>query len=799
MSSATAGGCTRNGCHIFGNIPLTTARFNLTRLLLLSQLRFLRRHPVGALASLVGVALAVLAVVAVHLVSVALGRTLESVPSAALGHSHVLTKAGLREQDYFDLRGRWRRDELPGVESLMPVVDRRASIAGKRYRVLGFDPLAGASRAAPAAAAGTGAPRFLVADVVLAAPDAVAALREAGIDAVPFEAAAADTLLADLPTAWRLLGRDGELDAVWLRMASARSRFLNSLDAALPGIVAALPRFADPQVAGFDATAARRWNPASRFADGIAFNLGALSLLAVLMAALLAIQASLAYAARQRRARERLLAMGVSRRRLRALGLAEGLAIGACGTGLGIALGALAAEGLLSAADGAAARPALDGWAVGKALTCGVAVAALGPVLAATAPKPARRRLRHAAGVVALAVAALALAQGTLLLAFAGLLALCCVQMTHGVPLAAALVARLGRFARTLRARANLRAAAARIGELRLAMGAFSVATATAIGMGLLVESLRDDFARMLDQRLWDGVYVQAQDIDEDWLRSLPGVGEVRRYGSVDARLARGPARIELADLDAAETARYGYAGALGARAMLSEVGARSFGLGVGDRVAITAPVAFDVEIGHIFRDFGAPAPRLLLPLAQARRFPAEAVDWRRVAVRADPAAVAELTGLLAARYGDLNVRNQTQIRELAMTVFDRTFIVSQLLAALVLAVAVIGLYAGLTALEASREREFRLLAAIGCGRADIQRMAIAQASALGALAALTAVPLGLAIAWVLCDLVHPLAFGWSIGLRFDMAAVGYPALLAILAAIIAGAVPAHRTLRGFP
>lgn len=773
----------------------------MIRLLSLSQLRFLRRHPAGAVASLVGVALAVLAVVAVHLVSVALGRTLAELPGAALGHSHVLTKRALREQDYFDLRRRWRRGELSDVESLMPVLDGRATIGGERYRIIGFDPLAGVSTASgmSATSAATRTHRFLVADVVLAAPDDVPALRRAGIDAVPLASAAADTLLADLPTASRLLGRGAELDAIWLRMASARSRLVEWLDAALPGIVAGLPRFADPRVEGFETTAARRWNPASRFADGIAFNLGALALLAVLMAALLAIQASLAYAARQRRSRERLLAMGTPRGALRLVGLAEGLAIGACGTAIGLGLGTLAADFLLGVADQADARPAVDRWVVGKALVCGMVVASLGPVLAASHGAARWRPLRHAVGVAALTVATLALLQGTLLLAFAALLALCCLQMTHCVPLAGALAGRLSGFTRSLRSRASLRAAAARTGELRLAMGAFSVATATAIGMGLLVESLRGDFTAMLEQRLWDGVYMQADAVDHDWVRGLPGVREVRRYGTVDATLAHGPARIELADLDAAETARYGYAGSLAETAMLNELGARTFDLRVGDQVTVRGASSFEVEIGHVFRDFGAAQPRLILPMAHRGRFAAEAIDWGRVAVRAEPAAVAELTASLAARHGNMNVRDQTQIRDLAMTIFDRTFIVSQLLAALVLGVAVLGLYAGLAALEASRVREFRLLDAMGCSRSEIRRMALAQAGVLGTLAAVAAVPLGVAIAWVLCDVVHPLAFGWSIGLRLDASAIAYPALLAVLAAIAAGAMPAYRTSGAMP
>ena len=131
------------------------------------------------------------------------------------------------------------------------------------------------------------------------------------------------------------------------------------------------------------------------------------------------------------------------------------------------------------------------------------------------------------------------------------------------------------------------------------------------------------------------------------------------------------------------------------------------------------------------------------------------------------------------------------------MDVFDRTFLVSRSLTSVALAVAVLGLYAALTALQASREREFQLLGAIGYGRAETWRLAVAQASILGAVAAVSAVPLGFGIAWLLCNVVQPLAFGWSIHLRADLAAIAVPVVLGIVGATAAGVVPAYRSSFG--
>lgn len=776
--------------------------------LLKSQTRFIRRHPVGPVATLLGIALAVMAVVTVHLVSQTVRGALDAGPGGSFAHTHVLTASDLDEAAYFRLRQRWRDGEFPTITALIPVIDDFMDVGGAPVRLVGFDPLASPLPGTPAAPTGGSPNSFLIRDTVIASAETAAAFKSG---AVPVDVIEADggnaafpgppLVLADLPTAQRLLGREGQLDALWLHVESTRSRLIDALDALLPGIAAALPRYADPAVDGTSVTAVRQWNPASRFADALAFTLGALALLSLLMAALVAVQASFSNAARRRLEWGRLKAIGVSQRTLLALGVGEGCLLGALGTAGGIALGVALSERLLTAAYGADVAIGLDRWVLAKAGVCGLAVAALAPALALRRQKATSRTV-HVLGFAGALAAVAGLLHGSLLAAFGALAGLSVVQMTHGVPLAGVAAGRLARLARSLGARANLRAAAVRVGELRLALGALSVAVATAIGMGVMVESLRLDFAAMLDTRLWPGIAVSAEreisDADVAWVRAQPGVRDVRRYADVDARLARSPARVSLATLDRAETGRYGLDTALPAQAMLNEVGARLLALGSGDTVTVVgAGERLDVDVGHVFRDFGAPAPRLILPTAYADRFPADAVRWQRLSVVADAPALPALAATLAGRFGASNVRNQADIRALAMDVFHRTFIVSRALTGVALAVAVIGLYAALTALQASRETEFRLLTAIGYGRGRIWRLSLAQTSTLGVVAALSAVPLGVAIAWLLCNVVQPLAFGWAIHLRLDAPAIAMPVVLGIAGAVLAGVVPAYRSSFG--
>ena len=804
----------------------------MTVLLLRSQLRFAIRHPVGMATSIVGVTVAVLSVVTVHLVGHSIRADLDDVSIA--GHTHVATARTSHESDYFELRRRWRvssqgpeasqppratrPDWARSVVAMFPVIEGHVEIQGQARRIVGFDPVAAAGFGGDPATGsrpGTDYGRFMIDDAVMVSSATALDIAAdggtiAGIPVVVLEART-DAILADLPTAQRLLGRAGQIDAVWLRVADTRSRLLDWLDQILPGIAASLPRYADPVIDGFEVTAANRWNPSRRFADAILFNLGMLSLLCLLMAAFIAFQASASNAARRRTEHDRLLAVGASRSALRCVSGVEGLAVGVIGALAGLALGFVVANELLQAAmpeptatNRASDDPlVLDGWVVGKSLACGVLASALGPW--AEGRFTANARFRTGLGIVAIGLAAIGLVEGTLGAAYIALAAICAVHVVYVVPLAGNAAGPLAGLGRSLTARANLRGTAVRSREIRLALGALSVAAAVAIGMGLMVESLRRDFTAMLDVRLAPGVYVQAaSDVSApelDALREMDGVREARRYGDVSSRVRQGPVDIRIAELDARETIRYGFDGTIGDEGMINEVGARLLGIGAGDVVdLVVRGRSLTVAIAHVFRDFGAASPRVILPTTFLTELDPTSIRWRRVSVRADPVAARNLTAKLGERYGADRVSNHDQIRDAAVAVFDRTFVVSRSLAVMALVVAAIGLYAALTSLQAGRSREFRLLSAVGHTRLELWHLALAQTAVLGAFALLAAVPLGLAIAWVLCDFVNPAAFGWSITLHVDFASITGPLLLGALAACAAGALPAYRVaFRGTP
>ena len=269
--------------------------------------------------------------------------------------------------------------------------------------------------------------RFLTEDVLATSERVVQAALEHGDtprDTSLVALADGDVLLADLPTAWRLLERPGQLDAVWLRTEAPPTGVrlpMQWLEALLPGLSAALDPPPGPRIDGFVITPAANWQGVGRYADAVVFNLGALGALALLVAGFLAAELGIANVARREREMQRLLALGVSRRVLAALHLGESAVVGTMAAGLGLVAGTLLSAELSAPLSPPAARQlgegTVDAWVIGKAFGTGVLVAMFAALAAvrrigvrAAPARPMRRWLSASGAAIALAASAALLA-----------------------------------------------------------------------------------------------------------------------------------------------------------------------------------------------------------------------------------------------------------------------------------------------------------------------------------------------------------------------------------------------------
>ena len=140
-----------------------------------------------------------------------------------------------------------------------------------------------------------------------------------------------------------------------------------------------------------------------------------------------------------------------------------------------------------------------------------------------------------------------------------------------------------------------------------------------------------------------------------------------------------------------------------------------------------------------------------------------------------------------------LLIRSNRELRELSMEIFERTFAITRVLYWLAAIVAMVGLFAALLALGIERSRQTALLRALGLTPRGAGALIGVQATLLGIVAGIAAIPAGLLTAAVLVLVINRRAFGWHIDLHVTAEPIVNALLMAIGAALLASIYPALR------
>ena len=703
-----------------------------------------------------------------------------------------------------------------------PVMEGTLALGDETWRVIGIDPLTAPVQSLPQGAFGpeTDFTDFLAPPgmMVVAADTALPALPAlpAGFPAIVENSALAPGLmLTDIATAARLLNRD---TLSFLTIAEVQP--------------AGPPPLATTTRLRREAPRAR--DDLSRLTDSLHLNLSAFGFLSFAVG-LFIVHASIGLAFEQRRPVFRTLrAIGVPLRRLFAALAFEVTAIALLAGGAGVVLGYIIAALLLP--DVAGTLRSLYGAEISGALSfrplwaiMGLVIAVLGawvssaqsfwklmnmPLLAPAQPRAwalgsARATLRQAgAGLALLAASAgLAVYGGSLT---AGFLSLGALLIGAALLLPGIVILVLGL------AQGRARGA---FGEwvladtrqllpgLSLALMALLLALAANIGVSTMVGSFRLTFTGWLEQRLVSELYVTARSEEEAaQIRAYlaPQVSAVLPIAHAETRIDGLPATV-FGILDDAtyrdnwpllETVSNAWDGlADGSLVMINEQMARRSDLSLGD--SVTLRPGLTLPIGAIYSDYGNPNGQAMVALRVLRDNFTE-IDQRRTAVRTGEVDAGDLRRAVLQRFDlpQANIRDQASQKQVALRVFEQTFRVTGALNILTLAVAGFALFASLLTLANMRLPQIAPLWAIGQTRATLARAELIRTLGIVAVTWGFALPVGLALAWVLLTIVNVEAFGWRLPMVIFpgdyLRLLGY----AMLSSTIAAALPALRLLR---
>jgi putative ABC transport system permease protein len=176
-------------------------------------------------------------------------------------------------------------------------------------------------------------------------------------------------------------------------------------------------------------------------------------------------------------------------------------------------------------------------------------------------------------------------------------------------------------------------------------------------------------------------------------------------------------------------------------------------------------------------------------------------VNRQRFAVRIAPDRAAGLAAQLRDAFAlpADNVIDQASVKAFSLRIFERTFAVTAALNVLTLGVAALAIFASLLTLADMRLAQLAPVWAMGLTLRRLALLEVLRSMALASFTMLAAVPVGLALAWLLLAVVNVEAFGWQLPMHvfpLDWLRLGS---LSLISAALAAALPALQLVRRQP
>ena len=609
--------------------------------------------------------------------------------------------------------------------------------------------------------------------------------------------------IVDIGAAQSMLGRSGFLNRVDLRLRPGvdAERFAVQLQAELPaGTVAERPE-ADVERSGAPSRAYR-------------VNLNVLALVALFTGGLLVFSAQALAVVRRRAQLALLRVLGVTRRGLVAMLLAEAAAVGALGAVAGIALG-YASAGVVLRHFGAelgggyfrglAPELALDWPALALFFVLGVLAAVLGslaPALEAAGAAPAAAlkagdegrafdRLQSAWPGLAVMLAGAALTQAGPVrgLPLAGYLAiaLLLVGTVMLMPRIAVLVFRLAPAFGPRPVQLGLAQLRGAPGQAGVSLAAIVASVSLMVSMAIMVASFRQSLGEWLERILPADLYLRTgPGSDTAYLstadqQAIAGLAGIRRVEFLRIqRLAVDPDKPPITLLARAVEAEGRVPPLLGAAytpkpgeppaAWVSEIAAAIYRWRPGSVIEI--PLGgrrARFTVAGVWRDYARQQGAVLIERYEYLRYTGDsyandAAVW--LVPGTDPEKVKRDIEARLAGGVNIEMSGPEEIREVSLRIFDRTFAVTYALEIVAVVIGLFGLSSSFGALVLARRREFGVLRHIGMTRGQIGVMLAGEGLLVSALGVAAGLALGWLISLVLINVVNPQSFHWGMELH---------------------------------
>jgi len=839
------------------------------KLLIKSSLRYFIRHPWQIGLSILGIILGVAVVVSVDVANQSAGRAFELSMESVAGkatHQIVGSGAGLPDSLYRILRIEH------GIRKSAPVVEEYVSVGDSAPRamlLLGIDPFAERpfrsysgdlfinsqedmvsflTRPASILLSEQNAEQFGVISgdsLVIRIGRIKKSVRIIGLLEPEDERsrrALENLVIVDISTAQELLDMNGKLSRIDL-IISEKDTTLTIIETMLPPGARIL-------------RSETRSRTAEQMVSSFNLNLTALSLLALIVGMFL-IYNTMTFSVVQRRTYIGLIrSIGVTRREVFSLILNEALLLGIIGTALGIVVGIILGRGMVHLVTQSindlyfvlsvrsldiSVINLIKGFILGIGATL---VAAFKPAREATNAPPRvvlsrsvletglRERMPRLtiSGIILSLIGAMILLTPSkkILLSYLGIVPLV-LGLSLLTPLIIDLLVRLmtlitTRFSGIL-GRMSIQGVVTQISRTSVAIAALSIAVATTVGVGTMIDSFRNTVVNWLESILSADIYIAAPrlvatqaygDLDPALVDSIAESPEVQyvnyyRENHIDTENGKiilftakiGEHRYDNFTFKSGDSKQAWYAYQNQEAAIVSEPFAYRHNIEVGDFFALpTDQGEKQFKIAGIYYDYGTDVGLFSIAHHTYRKY------WNDD----------KLSGILVYAHSgtdidklmnsirnilkpdeEVIIQSNKSLLNVSVEVFDRTFLITQVLQSLAVIVAFIGVLSALMAIQLERNREFGVLRATGLTPGQLWKLVILQTGIMGLIAGLIALPVGNILAVVLIKVINERSFGWSIQFEFMPYLFFQAIILAVVAAVLAGIYPALKMANTSP
>ncbi len=650
-------------------------------------------------------------------------------------------------------------------------------------------------------------------------------------------------VLMDIAAAQLAFDRLGRIDRLDVRLPDDAD-----VDAALAAISQRLPP-------GLRADRpARRGRQVEHMLAAFHLNLTALSWVALVVGLFLVYNTVTISVLARRDEIGMLRALGVTRRQVTGLFLAEAAVLGAAGTVVGLGLGRVLADaaiGLTSSTvstlyiAAAAAPPQMTASQVALAFAIGLPLSLLAAALpareASRVPPTAAMRgsdvieSRVSLGTAAFVPAGVTLAaaiglallpaiDGRPIFAYASSLAII-VGASLLVP---AIIYGLARSLRSplrrwlgvegLLAHANLASA---IPRLAISIAALAVSLSMMVAIAVMIGSFRDTVAYWVGQTLRADLFVgpglqptvgAEQTLSPAVVAAVgahPDVEAVDAFRTIDFTYRGNLVVLGAATFDVMRSrgsllfkspadGRARLRDAIGRDAVIvSEAFANRYGVRDGDAITIDTPRGpRPFAVMAVYYDYSVDRGVIVMDRGTFRTYwgdwaPTRLAVYLREGRDAGRVRQEILDALDEAQQAFIYTNRA--LRQEVIRIFDSTFAITYALELIAIAVAMLGVAATLLTLVIERRRELTTLRLVGAARRQVRRMVVIEAALIGAASQAIGLVVGLALSLVLIYVVNVQSFGWTIQFRLPAAFLLQASIAVVLATSLAGIYPAHR------